>query len=255
MVDRITPRPPPALAERVRAATGFDDRVPVMAEHFRQWVVEDRFCNGRPDWARVGVQMVDSVLPYEEAKIRLLNATHSGIAWAGTLRGYTYIHEGARDAAIRRIAHDYITDDATPCLQPSPVDLAAYRDTVLGRFGNAALQDSNQRVVMDSCAKLPGFILPTVRERLGRNEPITSVAMLPALFLAFLRRWHRGELRAPYVDGAMNPDRAHAICGAADIVGAFCREPALWGPLAGAGALEAAVRQAWRRVEDFERAA
>jgi len=253
MVDRITPRPPPGLAERVRAATGLDDAAPVMAEHFRQWVIEDRFCNGRPDWERVGVQMVDSVLPFEEAKIRLLNATHSCIAWAGTLRGYRHIHEGARDAAIRRIAHDYITDDAIPCLQPSPVDLAAYRDSVLDRFGNAALQDSNQRVVMDSFAKLPGFILPTVRERLARDESIASVAMLPALFLAFLRRWHGGELLDPYVDGAMNPGHAHAICAAPDPVRAFCREAALWGPLAGSLALEAAVRGAAARVDRFVR--
>lgn len=252
MVDRITPRPPPDLATRVKAATGHDDRVPVMAEHFRQWVIEDRFCNGRPDWERVGVQMVESVLPYEEAKIRLLNATHSCIAWAGTLRGYRHVHEGARDPAIRRIAHDYVTDDAIPCLQPSPVDLAVYRDTVLDRFCNEALQDTNQRVVADSWAKLPAFILPTIRERLARDEPIGSVAMLPALFLAFLRRWHRGELPEPHVDAAMNPDQAHAICAATDTVRAFCREPALWGPLAGAPALEAALRQALGRVEVFE---
>ena len=255
MVDRITPHPPVGLAARVHAATGFDDAAPVMAEHFRQWVIEDRFCNGRPAWERVGVQMVDSVLPFEEAKIRLLNATHSCIAWAGTLRGYRSIHDSARDAAIRRIAYDYVTDDAMPCLQPSPVDLAAYRDTVLDRFGNAALQDTNRRVVADSYAKLPGFILPTIRERLGRDESISSVAMLPALFLAFLRRWHRGELPEPYVDGAMNPDHAHAICAAADIVQAFCREAVLWGPLAGAPALEAALRQALGRVEVLERAA
>ncbi len=255
MVDRITPRPPPGLAARVQSATGFADQAPVMAEHFRQWVVEDRFCNGRPDWERVGVQMVDSVLPFEEAKIRLLNATHSCIAWAGTLRGYRYIHEGARDPAIRRIAHDYITDDAIPCLQPSPVDLAAYRDTVLDRFCNAALQDSNRRVVMDSCAKLPGFIVPTIRERLARDESIASVAMLPALFLVFLRRWHRGEWLEAYEDSAMNPDRAHTICAAADTVQAYCRDPDLWGALAGSRVLEAALRQALERVEAFECAA
>ena len=69
------------------------------------------------------------------------------------------------------------------------------------------------------------------------------------------RRWHQGELRAPYVDGAMNPEHAHALCAAADVVWAFCQEPALWGPLAGNPALEAAMRQATRRVEDFVRVA
>ncbi len=255
MIDRITPRPPAGLQERVRAATGHDDAAPVMAEHFRQWVIEDRFCHGRPDWARVGVQLVDSVLPYEEAKIRLLNAAHSGIAWAGALRGHRFIHEAARDAAIRRVVHDYATDDAIPCLQPSPVDLAAYRDTVLDRFGNAALQDTVQRVVMDSFAKLPGFVVPTIRERLARGESIARVAMLPALMLAFLGRWHRGELPFAYQDSALDPARAQAIFAAADVVQAFCREAGLWGPLAGAPALEAALRLAVQRVEGLVGAA
>ena len=116
MVDRITPRPTPDVRERVKAATGRDDAAPVMGESFIQWVIEDDFCNGRPAWETVGVEMVASVAPYEEAKIRLLNATHSCIAWAGTLVGYLYIHEGTHDPAIRRMAHDYVTDDVIPCL-------------------------------------------------------------------------------------------------------------------------------------------
>src|SRR5579859_4928782 len=132
MVDRITPRPSPEVAERVRKVTGWNDAAPVMSESFIQWVIEDDFCNGRPAWERVGVQMVESVNPYEEAKIRILNATHSCIAWAGTLVGHQYIHEGTHDPAIRRIALDYVTNDTIPCLStpecPSPIDLAAYRD-------------------------------------------------------------------------------------------------------------------------------
>ena len=251
MVDRITPRVPPGLAERVRAATGQEDYAPVMAEDFRQWVIEDRFCAGRPDWAQVGVQMVESVLPYEEAKIRLLNATHSCIAWAGTLRGYRFIHEGARDAAIRRIAHDYVTDDAIPCLLPSPVDLTAYRDSVLDRFGNAALSDTCQRVVADGFSKLPGFIAPTIEARLKQGASIASVAMLPALFLAFLQRWHAGVLAEPYMDQSMDPAKAAAICTAADSVAAFCADQQLWGSSAGNQFLIDAVRLASVRVRDF----
>jgi D-arabinitol 4-dehydrogenase len=82
MVDRITPRPTPDVAERVLAATGIKDAVPVMGESFIQWVIEDDFINGRPALEKV-VELVESVLPWEEAKIRILNATHSCIAWAG----------------------------------------------------------------------------------------------------------------------------------------------------------------------------
>ncbi|MES2959065.1 MAG: D-arabinitol 4-dehydrogenase [Pseudomonadota bacterium] len=248
MVDRITPRPPAELAARVKAATGHDDHAAVMAEDYLQWVIEDHFCNGRPAWERAGVQMVDSVLPYEEAKIRLLNATHSCIAWAGTLAGHRFIHEGTRDARIRRLAHDYISDDAIPCLRPSPIDLEAYRDSVLARFSNAALADTNERVVMDSFAKLPGFIVPTIRERLARSESITSVAVLPALLLAFLQRWARDQLPYAYSDQAMDPAQARAMCSAPDPVAAFCGNRALWGALAGSPALEQAVHGAALRV-------
>lgn len=255
MVDRITPRPAPEVADRVKAATGQDDRAALMAESFIQWVIEDRFAAGRPAWEKVGVEMVDSVQPYEEAKIRILNATHSCIAWAGTLRGMNFIHEGTHDPVIRGFAHAYVTDDVIPCLDrtehPSPIDLAAYRDVVLDRFGNPAIRDTNQRVAMDGFSKIPGFIRPTLVERLSRGEPINSTAMLPALFLAFLNRWHRGQIGYIYHDQAMDPVVARALCEAGDPVAAFCADGMLWGPIAGNGQLVAAVRTASERVARF----
>jgi D-arabinitol 4-dehydrogenase len=248
MVDRITPRPTPEVMARLRAEAGWDDRAPLMAESFLQWVIEDRFAAGRPEWERVGVEMTGDVQPYEEAKIRILNASHSAIAWAGTLRGLAYIHEGTRDPVIRRIAADYVTDDVIPCLArpgaPSPVDLPAYRDVVLDRFGNEAIADTNQRVAADGFAKIPGFILPTIRERLGRGESIASVARLPALFLAFLQRWHQGRLPFAYQDQAMDAARAHAICAAADPLAEFVADASLWGELAGSRALADAIAAA-----------
>ena len=252
MVDRITPRPTSDVAQRVKAATGRDDAAALMAESFIQWVIEDNFANGRPPWERVGVDMVASVAPYEEAKIRLLNAPHSCIAWAGTLAGYSYIHEGTQDAQITRFAWDYATSDAIPVLRPSPIDLEAYRDVVLERFGNPAIRDTNQRVAMDGFSKIPGFVAPTFRERLARGEGVDAVAMLPALFLACLQRWHKGTLPYAYQDQAMDPATAHAICAAADPVAALAGDPVLWGPLAGDGRLLQALRRAQQRVATFE---
>jgi D-arabinitol 4-dehydrogenase len=255
MVDRITPRPTPDVAERVKAATGWDDHAAVMGESFIQWVIEEDFVAGRPAWETVGVEMVESVDAYEEAKIRLLNATHSCIAWAGTLVGYQYIHEGTHDTAIRRIAYDYVTDDTIPVLDtpesPSPLDLRKYRDVVLDRFGNPAIQDTNQRVAMDGFSKIPGFIAPTIRERLARGESIASVAMLPALFLAYLQRWHAGQIAYTYQDQAMDPAAAHAICSAADPVAAFAADPVLWGPQASRPQLVDALRVSYVRVQHF----
>lgn len=255
MVDRITPRPTPAIAERVLAATGIDDSAALMGESFIQWVIEDNFIAGRPAWETAGVEMVGSVQAYEEAKIRLLNATHSCIAWAGTLVGYTYIHEGTHDAVIRKFAYDYVTDDVIPVLdtpeRPCPINLATYRDVVLDRFGNPAIADTNQRVAMDGFSKIPGFIAPTVRERLARDESIDSVAMLPALFLAYLQRWHTGNIRYEYQDQAMDPAVAHAICESTDSVAAFCDDVPLWGNLANDARLVAAMRNAFDRVQQF----
>ena len=258
MVDRITPRPTPDVRERVKVATGVDDPVALMGETFIQWVIEDNFIAGRPAWESVGVQMVASVQPYEEAKIRVLNATHSCIAWAGTLVGYEFIHQGTLDPVIRQMAFDYVTNDVIPVLtppeHPCPINLGQYRDVVLDRFSNPAIQDTNQRVAMDGFSKIPGFIAPTIRERLARSEPIASVALLPALFLAYLQRWHSGLIPYTYQDQAMDPAVGHAICEAPDPVVALCAEASLWGELAGDIRLVEAIQQAFYRITPLTQA-
>ena len=251
MVDRITPRPTPEVAARVKAVTGIDDPASLMGESFTQWVIEDNFINGRPALERVGVEMTDNVAPFEEAKIRLLNATHSCIAWAGTLLGMTYIHEGSLHPATRQLAHDYVTLDTIPVLTPSPIDLETYRDVVLERFCNEAIADTNQRVAMDGFSKIPGFIAPTIRQRLNRGESIAAVAMLPALFLTYLQRWHVGGIAYEYQDQAMDHGAAHAMCEAADPVKVFAANTLLWAELAGTPALESALRTAHARVQQF----
>ena len=255
MVDRITPRPLPEVATRVQAATGFADGAPVMAEKFTQWVIEDDFIAGRPAWEQVGAELVASVLPYEEAKIRILNASHSCFAWAGTLIGLTHIHEGVADPAIRRMAFDYVTDDVIPSLQadtnPYPLDLAAYRDVVFERFGNPFIQDTNQRVAADGFSKIPGFLWPTFRECFARGVSIASTARLPALFFEFLGRWHRGELPYAYQDHVMDPAITRAIFASADPLAAFGRDPILWGPLANDARLVAALKGAHAEVLRF----
>lgn len=255
MVDRITPRPTADIAQRVLKTTGWADAAPVMAESFIQWVIEDNFCAGRPAWEKVGVEMVASVAPYEEAKIRLLNAAHSCIAWAGTLVGYQFIHEGTHDAVIRKFAFDYATNDVIPVLNTpentSPIDLAAYRDVVLDRFSNPAICDTNQRVAMDGYSKIPGFIVPTIRERLARDESIASVAILPALFLAYLQRWHKGKISYVYQDQAMNSEATHAMCESTEPIAVYCADVVLWGELANDPRLLAALRQAYIEVNQF----
>jgi D-arabinitol 4-dehydrogenase len=251
MVDRITPRPTPDVRERVKAATGFDDACPVMGESFIQWVIEDHFCAGRPAWERAGAEMVESVMPYEEAKIRILNATHSCIAWAGTLIGLDYIHEGTNDADIRSFAREYVTEDVIPCLTPSPLDLAKYRDVVLDRFSNPYIQDTNQRVAADGFSKIPGFIAPTLAQRIAAGATPAATAMLPALFLRFLARWQQGTLPYRYQDGVMDEAATQRMLEAQDPLAVFCADKLLWGGLADNPALALALREALARVDGW----
>ncbi len=249
MVDRITPRVSPDIGERVAMATGANGLTAVMSESFRQWIIEDQFINGRPAWQHVGAQMVESVVPYEEAKIRLLNATHSCIAWAGALAGHEFIHEAALDPAIRRLAWAYATEDVIPVLEPSPVDLAAYRDSVLERFTNPAIRDTIARVASDSFAKIPGFVAPTIVDRLRRGESLNGVAALPALFLMFLQHWQAGKISFDYKDSAMDLSSVAKWLLAADPIAEVCASRALWGDAAARQVFVTAVRQAWHSLD------
>src|SRR5450830_113175 len=251
MVDRITPRPTDVVRQRVQEATGVDDPCALMSESFIQWVIEDDFKAGRPALEKVGVEMVASVLPYEEAKIRILNATHSCIAWAGTLVGLTYIHEGCARPDIRQMAFDYVTQDVIPCLTPSPLNLENYRDTVLERFGNPNIQDSNQRVAADGFSKIPGFIVPTLQECIARGVVPHATLMLPALFFVFLQRWAKDELPYAYQDGIFDEAATRAMLASADPVRAYCADPALWGTLAGTVQLELPMREALIRIQEW----
>jgi D-arabinitol 4-dehydrogenase len=171
------------------------------------------------------------------------------------LIGLDYIHEGVANQAIRKMAFDYVSDDVIPSLEasqrPYPLALAAYRDVVLERFSNPHLRDTNQRVAADGFAKIPGFLWPTFRECLARGASIAKTAKLPALFFEFLRRWHRGELPFEYQDQGMDAAAAHAIFASADPMGAFVRDPILWGPLAGDPHLVSALTAAHAEVLQF----
>lgn len=249
MVDRITPRPTPEVTERVNAATGIGDKVPVMGEDFIQWVIEDGFIAGRPALETVGVEMVESVLPWEEAKIRILNASHSCIAWAGTLIGQTYIDESTHQESIRQMAWDYVTEDVIPSLSPSPLDLNNYRDVVLARFGNPYIKDTNQRVAADGLSKIPGFITPTLMETYQRGQIPRATAVLPALFFLFMQRWHQGELPYNYEDGVLDAAAMHSMFKSADPLHQFVSDKALFSSLADSPAFHQLMRDTVERLE------
>lgn len=187
MVDRITPAVLKEDAERVNAECGVNERLPVICETFAQWVIEDHFCNGRPPLEEVGVQFVADVHPFETAKTRMLNAGHSVLGYPGQLAGLETVKEAIDHPLIHRLVHDVITHDAIPVLEPPPgIDLAAYRDSIIARFGNPHVGDRLPRITGDGASKLPTFLLPTLALQLERGGETGRLAFVVACFLRYL---------------------------------------------------------------------
>lgn len=181
MVDRITPVTTDADRELVRERIGVEDRWPVVAEPFFQWVLEDEFPLGRPEWADAGVQLVDDVEPYELMKLRLLNASHQAMAYFGYLAGHRYAHEATADPAIAEFLRSYMESEATLTLRPVPgIDLDDYRATLLERFGNPAIRDTLARLCMESSDRIPKWLLPVIRERLATGGDVRLSAAVVA---------------------------------------------------------------------------
>lgn len=186
MVDRITPATTPADIEMVRDQFGIEDAWPVVAEPFLQWVVEDNFCAGRPQLETVGVQFTDDVHPYEMMKIRLLNASHLLIGYLGTLMGYSYVHETMADPLIRQ-AVEHLMAEVTPTLQPVPgIDLDQYKRTLIERFANPKIRDQLPRVSLNGSAKVPKWVLSSLRDKLQHDGAIDYLSLTIAAWFRYL---------------------------------------------------------------------
>ena len=194
MVDRITPATTAAMIADSSERLGVTDAAAVWTEPFWQWVVEDRFAAARPDLAAVGVTMVDDVTAWEDAKLRLLNAAHSALAYRGLLRGHRYVHQAIADPALR--AHvEALWDEAATTLDGGQIDVPAYRAALVQRFSNPALPHALVQIAADGSQKLPPRVLATmaVRARQGRDSPALGWAV--AGWIAALRQ----------VDGLTDP--------------------------------------------------
>ena len=188
MVDRITPSTSPEDRDAIAAATGVDDRWPVVTEPFRQWVVEDSFCNGRPPLEEVGVQFVDDVTPYETVKTRLLNAGHCAIAYLGYLAGYRTTADVMDDPVFRTFLQRLMAEEIAPSLPTPPgIDLAEYQATLLDRLANPRMADQLARLGRRGSSKIPSYILPSVRAAIEDDRPHELLCLAVAGWLRYLR--------------------------------------------------------------------
>ena len=195
MVDRITPTTTEEHKHWLKDNYDIEDNWPVVCEPYIQWVVEDKFCNGRPPWETVGVEFTDNVAPYEAMKIRLLNASHTAMAYLGYLAGYRYTHEIMEDPLFRHFIKDFMDTDATPRLEHIPgVDLDAYKNTLLERFSNKACGDQLERLCAEGSSKFPKFLLPTINQILLENGSLKRVALITASWAYYLRQRSKEEI-------------------------------------------------------------
>ncbi|MBT8305514.1 MAG: mannitol dehydrogenase family protein, partial [Maribacter sp.] len=160
MVDRITPVTTNADIETLAQTYGVHDAWPVTCEPFIQWVVEDKFSNGRPAFEKVGVQFVPDVGPYEKMKLRLLNAGHSVLGLLGALHGHPTINACMEDETFVTYLRAFLDIEATPILGDiEGINLKDYKDILLQRFANPNIKDSVSRICSESSAKLPKFLI------------------------------------------------------------------------------------------------
>lgn len=192
LVDRITPATSDADREYIRSHCGIADGWPVVTEPFIQWVIEDSFCNDRPPLELLSaspynVLLTEHVEAYECMKMRLLNASHTGMCYIGYLMGYTYIHEIMLDKQIEIYIEQLMNVEVTPTLPPVPgIDLDNYKRTLIERFSNPHIKDTALRVCMDGASKFPKFLVPTIVEQLKRGNNPHFCALAVGAWIRYL---------------------------------------------------------------------
>jgi mannitol 2-dehydrogenase len=246
MVDRITPVTADADREWLRDTAGIDDRWPVVAEPFRQWVVEDDFAGDRPPWEDVGAVFTDRIHDWERYKLRFLNAGHSCIAYLCALANVTFVHEAMAIPAIRTFLEEVLRREAMPTVVEIPGHpREPYIASVLERFANPGMHDQIARLCVDGTAKFATFLIPTVARQLEADGPTERAATALAGWARYLGVV---DPAAQAFDSSADAARRHGAAAMADPV-AFLEFDAVFPPTVKASPrFRAQFSQAYRRI-------
>lgn len=248
MVDSITPATDDALRARVTAETGLQDAWPIQRERFTQWVIEDRFCNIRPDFAAIGVTLTRDVSAYDRAKLRLLNGPHSTLAYLGSLAGYETVAEAMLDADLAGFVRRLMLDDIRPTLNPDAgIDYPAYIDAILARFANPGIRHLLSQIAWDGSAKLPFRLFGTIAERLAAGAAVDRLALPVAAWMRFVRTKASDgtKLTDPLADALLTIGRACTDDAHRDVSGFFALEQVFPPALRDNAAFRAALERAY----------
>ncbi|OZY87225.1 mannitol dehydrogenase [Cellvibrio mixtus] len=187
MIDRIVPATTDDDRRYIEARLGLRDEGMVVCEPFSQWVVEDKFADGRPEWDKVGVLLVEDVRVFEKIKLRLLNGAHSTMAYTGYLSGFDYISEVMEQPAFVNLVKTYMAREAGETITaPAGFDIEAYKQQLRDRFSNKALKHRTWQIAMDGSQKLPQRLLETLREQLAGNGHIDILCLGVAAWIRYV---------------------------------------------------------------------
>ncbi|AFJ45891.1 fructuronate reductase [Shimwellia blattae] len=178
MVDRIVPAVTEESLQQVADQLGVFDPCAIACEPFIQWVIEDNFVNGRPDWDKAGAQFVADVVPFEMMKLRMLNGSHSFLAYLGYLGGYETISDTMTNPAYRKAARALMLNEQAPTLSmPQGTDLVGYADLLIERYTNPSLRHRTWQIAMDGSQKLPQRMLDPVRIHLKNGDDFRHLTL------------------------------------------------------------------------------
>lgn len=187
MVDRIVPATAETDRARAQALLGVEDPGVVVTEGFSQWVLEDQFPLGRPAWEEVGVTLVEEVTPFEHMKLRMLNGTHSTLAYLGFLAGHETVADAATDPDFQRLLQEMWQEEIIPTLSlPESTDPQAYAVALLERYQNPGLRHRLYQIAMDGSQKLPQRLLGTLREQMEAERPTDRILLAIAGWMRYV---------------------------------------------------------------------
>ncbi|CAH0537317.1 mannitol dehydrogenase family protein [Vibrio marisflavi] len=187
MVDRIVPATTPETLDEIARLVGVNDPCGVACEPFRQWVIEDNFVAGRPSWDLAGAQFVDNVAPYEEMKLRMLNGSHSFLAYLGYLAGYSYISDTMHDEGFKRTTLELMMNTQAPSLNmPNGTDLNAYANKLIDRFSNSNLKHKTWQIAMDGSQKIPQRFAGSLSYHLENGSDFFLIALAIAGWMKYV---------------------------------------------------------------------
>lgn len=249
MVDCIVPATGPAELQKARTL-GIDDAAPVTHEFYRQWVIEDDFCAGRPDWDHVGATFTNDVHIYETMKIRILNAGHQVLANAGELLSVTTIADCMAHPNISAFFRKVIAQEVLPYVNDVPeFTPQGYADLIEERFANPAIRDTTRRVAYDGSSRHPGFLLPIVRDALAAGGAIDGLVLVEALWARMCAGTREdGTPIAP--NDPLWGNLQHAALQASTRPTAWLEQQSLYGDLVGSDAFVMRFERALSRIWD-----